>query len=161
MLTKHMQNLVFWQYYSINAINQWLSYIFNIFDRYGLVTDYDYTDYFNSLDTRVAKRTDGYNDVSSGLEIGVINFSFEFDVDLIFINLYIIISILDKYSFYSLFWLRDLLVYQQLPRRCMSTISRQKLMITRILQIPWKQDIQLWAKITKVLTTIKLKHVLR
>ena len=78
MLTKHMQNLVF---YSINAINQWLSYIFNIFDRYGLVTDYDYTDYFNSLDTRVAKRTDGYNDVSSGLEIGVIRFSFEYDVN--------------------------------------------------------------------------------
>ena len=76
-------------------------------------------------------------------------------------NLYIIISILDKYSFYSLFWLRDLLVYQQLPRRCMSTISRQKLMITRILQIPWEQDIQLWVKITRVLTTIKLKHVLR
>ena len=67
------------------TINQLLSYIFNIFDRYGLVTDYDYTDYFNSLDTRVAKRTDGYNDVSSGLEIGVINFSFEFDVDLILI----------------------------------------------------------------------------
>ena len=89
MLTKHMQNLVFWQYYSINAINQWLSYIFNIFDRYGLVTDYDYTDYFNSLDTRVAKRTDGYNDVSSGLEIGVINFSFEFDVDLILIYEYL------------------------------------------------------------------------
>ena len=86
MLTKHTKHLVF---YCINIIYQLLSYIFNIFDRYGLVTDYDYTDYFNSLDTRVAKRTDGYNDVSSGLEIGVINFSFEFDVDLILIYEYL------------------------------------------------------------------------
>ena len=75
----------------MNAINQSLSYIFNVFDRYGLVTDYDYTDYFNSLDTRVAKRADGYNDVSPGLEIGVIRFSIIVNLisfDLIFISLF-------------------------------------------------------------------------
>lgn len=91
-------------FYCINAINQLSPYIFNVFDRYGLVTDYDYTDYFNSLDTRVAKRTDGYNDVSPGLEIGVIKFSFIVNLILFgFMTLYIIISTLNKYSFYSLF----------------------------------------------------------
>ena len=53
------------RYQSLNAF--YISYL----DRYGLATDYDYTDYFNSLDSRIAQRTDGYNEVSPSLEVGV------------------------------------------------------------------------------------------
>ena len=44
-----------------------------------MATDYDYTDYFNSLDSRIAQRTDGYNEVSPGLEVGVTMFPFIVD----------------------------------------------------------------------------------